>query len=988
MGAMTKGGHLGNCHQRGGSSMRQLGPIAWLMLIGSILLSMSFPASVGAAFGIAAWDGNWTVEETGVAFSQAGGHPYASSATFDFNLMPHPEGGMTVDGAVRNVRVELPPGLVGAANAVPTCTLAELSPDTANADFPLPDCPLSSMVGQVKLSFDSGPKFIGIFPLLVPLFNMEPPPGAPAQFGFPVVGFPVLLTADVRSDSDFGLNLNVRNINQTLVFAGSETTFWGVPSDPSHDSQRCMAIIFPNTECTGEPGTVSGPNSYSVANPKPLLRNPTSCTTSGTGRPVNLFVESWQEPAQSDEASFVTHEPGSPLVQVGNDGCDVVPFGPDITVQPATRQADSPTGLEVNLTVPEEGLNNPNGIAQADLRKAVVKLPEGMTVNPSYADGVEVCTPEQIGLVSTNPPRFNLEEPTCPEASKIGTVHIETPLVNEPLDGSLIAAQSNDDAQAGHENPFNSLVALYIVAEGAGTLVKLPGDVALNEKTGQLVSTFDENPQVPFNRFTLKFKGGPRAPLVTPSTCGTYTSVAELTPWSRPDQPVTDSDSFTVSTEPNGAPCPTSAGARPFNPVLRAGTLNPSAGSFSPFVLRMSRNDGDQEITSFESSLPAGLVASLAGTTKCSDGALALAATRTGKAEKASPSCPVSSRIGTALSGTGSGQILTYVPGTVYLAGPYNGAPLSAATIVPAAVGPFDVGTIVVRAALRIDPETAKVAVDPVPIPYIRAGIALHVRDIRVILDRPDFTLNPTSCDPKAVTARMLGTGANFAIPGDDVAADLFERFQAANCAALPFKPKLSFKLKGGTKRGQFPAFQATLKARPGDANLARTTVVLPRSEFIEQGHIRTVCTRVQFAANQCPPGSIYGHARAITPLFDTPVEGPVYLRSNGGERLLPDLVVSLKNGEIEVALAGFIDSVKGRVRNAFNVIPDAPVTKFTLNMQGGKKGLLVNHLDLCKVTSRADVKMVGQNGKVVETRPKMGTSCKRQAGAQRDSQR
>ncbi len=952
--------------------------VACLVVAGCILLSLSVPVSAGAAFGIASWDGDWTVDQSGAAVTQAGGHPYASSASFDFNTKPHPLGGVTVDGAVRNVRVDLPPGLIGAPNAVPTCTLAELVPDTANADFPLSDCPLSSLVGNVALRFDTGPEFAGIIPLLVPLFNMEPPPGAPAQFGFPVSGFPVLLTADVRTDGDYGLSLNVRNINQTLVFAGSKTTFWGLPSDPSHDTQRCLGMFVFETECTGEPGTALGPNSYPLANPKPFLRNPTSCTPAGVGKPVDLHVDSWQQPMQSDDASFVTHRPGDPLTQVGNDGCDVVPFGPDITVQPATHQADSPTGLEVELTVPEDGLNNPDGIGQSDLKKVVVKLPEGMTVNPSYADGVEVCSADEIGLESTNPPRFNLEPPTCPEASKIGTVHIETPLVNEALDGSLIAAQSNDDSSAGHENPFDSLVALYIVAEGAGTRVKLAGDVALNEATGQLVTTFDENPQVPFSRFTLKFKGGPRAPLVTPSTCGTYTSVAELSPWARPDRPIADSDSFKIDTAPNGAPCSTTPGNRPFNPVLRAGTLNPSAGSYSPFVLRMSRNDGEQEITSFESALPPGLVAKLAGTSQCSDAALAAAAQKTGKAEKAFPSCPASSRIGTALSGSGSGQILTYVPGSVYLAGPYNGAPLSVATIVPAAVGPFDVGTIVVRAALRIDPETAKVSVDPVPIPYIREGIALHVRDIRVILDKENFTLNPTSCDPKAVTARMLGTGANFAIPNDDVPVDLTERFQVANCAALPFKPKLSFRLKGGTKRGQFPAFQATLKARPGDANLAKTTVVLPRSEFIEQGHIRTVCTRPQFKAQQCPPGSIYGHAKAITPLFDTPLEGPVYLRANGGERVLPDLVVSLKNGEIEVALAGFIDSVKGegRVRNAFNVIPDAPVTKFTLNMLGGKRGLLVNHLDLCEVTSRADVKMVGQNGKVVQARPKMGTSC------------
>ncbi len=983
---------LGMAISRTRPSSARRGILGGLATAACLLLAAVAAPSSAIAFGLASWDGDWAVQQNGSAFTQAAGHPYSVSTTFDLNTITNVNGLPESDGPLRHLTAKIPAGLVGDPDAMPTCKgMSELRP--ASDPFgTFGNCPVNSIVGTIKLRT----LFSGVFPIEpeVPVYNMEPPPGIPAQFGFAIIGFPVLLDASVRSDGDYGVNLTTRNISQGLIVNGVTITFWGVPADPSHDIQRCRAYaagyLGGNPFCTGTPGVpggldpenfteiiVGGPSSAGVSTVRPLLTNPSECGPVGQGKEVGLDVSSWQQPSQSDSASFTTHVPGDPSQPVGNDGCEIVPFTPEITVQPGTKRADSPTGLEVNLKIPQDGLKNPDGIAQSALRKTVVSLPEGMTVNPSYADGVDVCTPQQIGMISVDPPRFDKEPASCSDASKIGDVRIVTPLLDTPVEGGLFAAQSNDDEKVGHENPFDSLVPLYIVAEGRGVRVKLAGDVALDERTGQIVTTFDNAPQIPFSTFSLSFKGGPRAPLVNPSSCGTYTSTAQFSPWSRPDQPVTDSDPFTITSGPGGGPCVNAPGNRPFNPVLRAGTLNPSAGSFSPFVLRMSRNDGEQEVTSFESSLPAGLVASLAGTSKCPDAAIALAATKTGKAEKASPSCPASSRIGTALSGTGSGQILTYVPGTVYLAGPYNGAPLSVATIVPAAVGPFDVGTIVVRAALRIDPETAKVSVDPVPIPYIRSGIALHVRDIRVILDKPNFTLNPTSCDPKAVTARMLGTGADFANPADDVAADLSERFQVANCAALPFKPKLSFNLKGGTKRGQFPAFQATLLARPGDANLAKTTVVLPRSEFIEQGHIRTVCTRPQFKAQQCPAGSIYGYAKAITPLFDTPVEGPVYLRANGGERVLPDLVVSLKNGEIEVALAGFIDSVKGRVRNAFNVIPDAPVTKFTLNMLGGKKGLLVNHLDLCEVTSRADVKMVGQNGKVVQSRPKMGTSCK-----------
>ncbi len=948
----------------------------------------SDPLPVGASspgFSLLDWDGPWTVDEDEEPFTQAGGHPYSVVTTFKLSKHIDETNQAVPDGSLRNLRAKLPAGFVGAPNAMPTCeSIADLAPVDLHDP---PNCPVNSIVGTISLQVSSEGQQTGW--ITVPIFNMKPPPGVPAQFGFNVLGFAQWLNATVRSDGDYGININVRNASQGVGVSGVTTRFWGVPADPSHDSQRCRGGGALNASgslrCAGAPGdSINGPNTASVGTPKAFLTNPTSCTPDGVGKEIPLEVESWELPSRQGSGSFVTHEPGDRSAQVGNDGCDVVPFSPDITIQPSSRRTDTPSGIEVNLTVPQEGLNNPTGIAQSALKKAVVALPEGMTVNPSFTDGVEVCTPGQIGLVSTDPPRFDLAPDTCPEASKIGAVQIDTPLLDVPLEGSLIAAQSNDGAVAGHENPFDSLVALYIVAEGAGVRVKLPGEVALNEATGQLVTTFDNNPQVPFSRFTLSFKGGPRAPLVTPSSCGTYTSTAQLSPWARPDQPFSDSDPFVVNQGPDGGSCATSGGARPFNPVLRAGTLNNNAGSYSPFVLRMSRNDGEQEITSFRADLPPGLVAKLAGTSRCPNAALAMAAAKTGKAEKASPSCPASSRIGTALSGSGSGQILTYVPGSVYLAGPYNGAPLSVATVVPAAVGPFDIGTIVVRAALRIDGDDAQAHVDPVSIPYIRSGIALHVRDIRVILDRDNFSLNPTSCEPTTVTAQMLGTGADFASPADDVVANLSERFQAANCAALPFKPKLSFKLKGGTKRGQFPAFQAVLKARPGDANIAGSTVVLPRSEFIEQGHIRTVCTRVQFAANQCPPGSIYGYAKATTPLFDKPLEGPVYLRSNGGERVLPDLVVSL-NGEIDVALTGFVDSVKGRVRNRFAVIPDAPVTKFVLNMQGGKKGLLVNHLDLCEVTSRADVKLIGQNGKVVEARPKMGTSCKANRKAKRN---
>ena len=957
----------------------------WIALLTTVVCLLAGAIGTGgavAAFGISEWDGHVAEGPDGVL--AAGAHPEDVVTTIEFNshvkqLDPNDPNYVSrlPDAGIRDMTVDLPPGFVGNPSAMPTCnSIAELT--NSNKHFPI--CPINSIVGTISVRYAGDGQETATYNS--PLFNMKPPPGAPAQFGFTVVDFPQLLTANVDSDRNYSVRIDLKDISQGLSVTGATTTFWGVPADSSHDIQRCDTYIYGQFDfCPGPEGNqLFGPNPASVGKKIPLLTNPTSCSEAGEGLRFDLFGESWEQPSNTDQASFINMlDPSTPL---GTTGCNRVPFEPSITVQPTTDDAETPTGLEVALTVPPDGLNNPLGISQSNLKDAKVSLPEGMTINPGYADGVGYCSASQVGLLSGSSlaVRFNKAPAQCPDAAQLGEVRIDTPLIEEPLTGAVYVAQQNDPSLPGAENPFDSTLALYIVGEGSGIRVKLAGEVSPDQKTGQVITTFLNNPQVPFERFSLKFKGGQRAPLAMPAACGTYITKAELTPWARPLSPVTVTDSFQVSHGPDGGPClANSPGARAFAPTLNAGTANNNAGSYSDFLLRMTRKDGEQEITSFSMDMPPGLTGKLAGVAKCSDAAIDAAKAKTGAQELASPSCPLNSQIGSVLVGSGVGSLLTYVPGKVYLAGPYKGSPLSVATITPAKTGPFDVGTVVVRSALRIDPETAQVSVDSQgsdPIPTIRDGITLHVRDIRVQLDRPEFTLNPTNCDRMAIVARLTGTGQDFVNPLDDAIASPSNPFQAANCAALPFKPKLSFKLKGGTKRGQFPAFQATLRARPGDANLAKTTVVLPRSEFIEQGHIRTVCTRVQFAAKQCPPGSIYGHARATTPLFDTPVEGPVYLRSNGGERLLPDLVVSLKNGEIEVALAGFIDSVKGRVRNAFNVIPDAPVTKFTLNMLGGKKGLLVNHLDLCEVTSRADVKMVGQNGKVVETRPKMGTSC------------
>jgi len=372
------------------------------------------------------------------------------------------------------------------------------------------------------------------------------------------------------------------------------------------------------------------------------------------------------------------------------------------------------------------------------------------------------------------------------------------------------------------------------------------------------------------------------------------------------------------------------------------------------------------------------LTGKLAGIPACPDAALAAAARRPGKDEAASPSCPPASAVASVSVGAGVGPQPFYVAGTAYLAGPYRGAPLSLAIVTPAVAGPFDLGTVVVRAALRVDPRTAQVTVESDPIPTVLEGIALEVRDIRVRTEKPDFTLNPTSCDPMAVggeATSLLGA-----------VAPLGDRFQVGECARLRFKPRLRLRLFGGPARGDYQRLRAIVEfpRRGPQANVARAAVTLPHSAFLAQEHIEGVCTRVQFAADACPPGSIYGRARAVTPLLDRPLAGPVYLRSS--DNTLPDLVAALRGPPeqpIEIELVGRTDSVEGALRNTFDTVPDAPVTKFTLELFGGKRGLIVNSRDLCgeRRRQRATVRLDGHNGKKHDFRPVVRHSCPKQRG-------
>ncbi|MGC1166596.1 MAG: hypothetical protein WA862_10850 [Solirubrobacterales bacterium] len=913
-------------------------------------LLLASPAN--AAFGIEGFDVTYENAD-GSAATLAGSHPFAVAGKIDFATKSGPKPGQVLaDGSPKDLTFELPPGLIGDRAAVPYCSTEDfLLVDSAH-DFS--NCPETSVVGalQVRAPGDtSGDP--------TPAFNLAPPPGAAAKIGFVLLHVPIALLVRVSPEYPHNLVLSLRNTADIEPLGGSTLTVWGNPASPLHDGERGACVI------TEESCPVN-------IDEKPFLTMPRACTG-----PLFTGFEatSWEEPG--------TLISGNSASALQTNGCGELAFGPTITAKPTTLAAQSPTGLDFSLDVKDGGLQSPVGRANADVKRAVVTLPEGMSVNPSIAEGLEVCTPAQLNKEAA----FSAPGAGCPNASKIGTVEVETPLLDENVNGALFQAPQDDPAttQPGAENPFDTLIALYMVIKNPtlGIIVKQPLKVEPDPVTGRLTTVADNIPQLPFSHFRLHFREGSRSPLVSPPGCNTYDAQATLFPWSG-NAPLTTDSAFQIITGPGAGPCP-SGNTPPFKPGLEAGTLNNAAASYSPFYLRLSRNDGEQEFTRFSIKLPPGLVGKLAGVPFCADQAIEAARTRTAKAELASPSCPQASEVGHTLVGAGVGPSLAYAPGKVYLAGPYHGSALSIAAITAAKVGPFELGTVVVREALRVNPETAEVFVDATgsdPIPHILKGIPVHARDIRVYVDKPDFILNPTSCKRTATTSTVLGSGLDFGSNADDQPVTVTSPFQAADCASLGFKPKLSLRLKGATKRGGHPRFKAvlTFPKRGAYANIAAAQVTLPHSEFLENAHIKTICTRVQFAqgsfpGEKCPKGSVYGYARAITPLLDEPFQGPVFLRSSSHQ--LPDLVAALHSGRIDVNLVGRIDSVKnGRIRNTFEVVPDAPVTKFTLTMRGGKKGLLVNSTNLCRSTNRAIADFTGQNGKKRVFKPVLKPRC------------
>jgi hypothetical protein len=859
-----------------------------------------------ACFGIASLSAS-------LSDTQAGAHP---DLTFSFAAAEDPETKANLFGlkdtyaATKNVRIELPPGLIGNPNVVGAtqqCKVEQL------VDFINQGCPNGSQVGLSQ---------IYAYQLLStyqePVFMMQPPGGdIVARLGLIAGIFPIFIDFKLRSESDYGITAEISNSPAAVRLIKSETTTWGVPADPSHDTQRCTPNEVFVSGCVASPPRP--PGSRALA----FLTNPTTC-----GVPLGLRVgaSSWIEPDRfgTDEASF-------PEIT----GCDKLPFGPSLEIEPTSHVAASPTGAVVRIK--QSGADGVEVLEPSQMRSVEVKLPEGFAFNPSAADGLATCSAQQVHLGENAATQ-------CPDASKIADAEFDIPVLERKLRGALYLR----DPRPGR--PFG----LWIVADDLGLHVKLTGELEVDRQSGQIEELTSEIPQAPIRETKIEIKSGSRAPLVTPQRCGEYRTAYAFVPWSG-GPPVEGTAPMQISEG-----CDTGG----FNPKLSAGTTDRSAGKHSPFVFTLTREDGEQNPASLDITLPKGLAATFAGIPRCEG------------ADAVSGNCPAASHIGHVDAAVGAGSAPLWVPqagkrpAAVYLGGPYRGAPFGIVAVVPKQAGPFDFGDEVVRSAIYVDPLTAQATAKADPLPQLIEGIPIGYRALHVDLDHPNFTLNPTSCAQKSTDATVTSAQGAIAHPSAP--------FAAFNCAELGFKPRLSLKLRGGTRRGNHPSLRAVIRPRTGDANIGGFSITLPHSEFLDQAHIRTVCTRVQFAGHQCPEGSIYGSVMAKTPLFDFPLEGSLYLRSSSNP--LPDMVAVLKGPAsmpIEVNSVGRIDSVNGGIRTTFQAVPDAPLNEIVATLPGASKGLLVNSTNLCLKANRATAKFAGQNEKTATLHPALQTSCK-----------
>ncbi len=908
------------------------------------------------------------LDSSGDDYAAAGGHAYDAVTSFSFptySLSPQ-DGNRAPVEDVKDIYTELPAGFVGNAGAAKRCELAQ---------FSLPgffvNCPPESKIGEMVLGLDGGHGFG--FP--TPIYNVYPEKGYPAAFAFRAGQNPSVLYPKLRPRTgDYGLTISVPGAAR-IGITSIDLKFYGVPSQRNG---------------TGGPAI-------------PFLSNQSDCLVAQPA--TKMIVDSWQHPARklddgspdlSDPNWTSTTAPAPPVT-----GCDnpllADQFVPTIKAGPApetgSSAADTPSGYKVDLAFPQTNdVTDPSttfdpSVPQVpQLKDATVTLPAGVAISPSAADGLDGCSDvpgdDLVRLDSTVPV-------TCPDASKIGSVVATSPLLAshdpdtdaitgaEPISGDvyLVKPHPGDLSPAGDQDGTFRLL-IQVESQKFGLNVKLPGIVTADKATGRLTARFTNNPQLPVKSLSLKFKDGARAPLVNPQTCtSAATTSATFVPWSRGGKrsdgvdvlgtlPVTSSSSFAIDKGADGGVCASSVKDLPFGPGFSAGVVDSQAGGSSSFVLRFTRKDGEQELGSIDTTLPAGLLGKIAAVPRCPED------------RAAAGRCDGASQVGTTTVGAGAGSSPLFVPQpgkpptAVYLAGPYKDAPFSLSIVVPAQAGPFDLGSVVVRAAIFVDPLDGHVTVKSDPLPTMRDGVPLRVRDVRVSIDRPGFMVLPTSCSAMAIGGDIhSATGAT---------AQGSQSFQATNCGVLDLNPKLDLTLsgKGQTTDNKHPAITANLTQRSGQANLKKVQVALPLSLALDPDNANGLC---EFADGSkvtptCPRSSVVGTATARTPILDQPLSGPVYFVKNirkdpksGREiRTLPKLVIPLtgENG-LKLTLTGTSNVEDDHLVTTFDNIPDAPVSSFQLNINGGKHGILViSDADICAATQLADQGVEGQNVK------------------------
>jgi hypothetical protein len=892
-----------------------------------------------------------SVETEDWFFEQAAGHPNYGFTQFIVANSPGTLG-PTPDAELARVRVDLPVGLNVNPGATERCPLATFEADPAG-------CPPESHVGDSYVTA-ADPLLGASVPLQAAVYNVVPVDGESARFGLELAGNDIFLEGDADWSGNYHEGFTIE------VPAALPEALGGLLGSDSG------AILKNRLVFNGRAGDGT------------FITTPSTClgeafVESGSVYSTYLLAGSYGEFA---EPGYVWPQSAEPALEspippgTSPKECESIPYDPDLGLEPGTDQTNSPAGAKIAIHIPH--LEEADGQQTSTTKASKVTLPLGMGLNPSAANGLQACTDDQFGKGTRNPV-------ACPAASQVGTVTIDSPALPEENDeGPALKGFVYAGQQQSRDPLSGNLYRIFINAVSAryGIDVRLVGNVSADPQTGQLTTTISDTPQSQVEEFDVNLNGGPKAVLSSPPTCGPVKAEAVMVPWSEPwaHNTATPNDSFTLTSAPGGGKCAKTMAERPFGPVFGAGPESSKAGAFSPVSIRITREDGQQELKGADVVLPPGMTGKLRGIAYCPEGALAAAAGRAGADEKASSSCPAESQVGTASVAAGTGPAPFKIDGKVFLSGPYHGAPLSLAVVTPATAGPYDLGTVVVRVALFVDPDTAQIHAVSDPIPHVFGGTLLSIRSVDLKMDRPNFTLNPTSCEPFATSGSLAGGGGDPANPASFSAFGVSVPFQASDCGALGFKPKLFTKLIGKRKamrRNGHPAFRATLVARGGDANIKRAALTLPHSQFLDQSHIGTICTRVQLAAADCPARSIYGYARAQSPLLDDEVAGPVYLVASDHE--LPDLLADL-HGQVNVRLRGVISSVKERMKTVFYPVPDVPVSTFTINMKGGKKGLLVNSRDLCKHPNRSFLSFKAQNGKSLKVKklPLRAPGCKK----------